>query len=153
ICEENTYEGQAPMELEAAACEAGDERGFYPALLDASPKAGTLFTIRASAIIRGLVEDARKGTPREICAARFHNSVARMALDACRYIRERTNLKVVALSGGVFANTFLLERLAGQLESEGFEVLMNARVPAGDGGVSLGQAAIAAARVQWKREE
>jgi hydrogenase maturation protein HypF len=72
--------------------------------------------------------------------------VARFTLTMCQDIRTESGLSTVALSGGVFANAFLLERLAALLESDGFEILLNALVPAGDGGVSLGQAAVAAWR-------
>jgi hydrogenase maturation protein HypF len=144
ICDQNTYHAQAPMELEARACEAENEEGYYPARTEEGPS-GTII-VPASHIVRGLVEDRMEGTPVEVCAARFHNSIARVTVEVCEELRDRTKLSSVALSGGVFANAFLLERLAPFLEAKGFEVLLNALVPAGDGGVSLGQAAVAAWR-------
>jgi hydrogenase maturation protein HypF len=82
--------------------------------------------------------------PAPVCAARFHNAIAHATLGVCEQIRKRSGLTAVALSGGVFANKFLTERLVSLLEDKGFTALLNAAVPPGDGGVSLGQAASAA---------
>ncbi len=144
ICDVNTYHSQAPIELEAEASKASDEDGHYPfrILQDGSGA----WIIHASDIICGLVMDFTGGTGAEICAARFHNSVAEATLDMCKKIRDETRISIVALSGGVFANKFLTEKVVPILEREGFEVLLNQDVPAGDGGISLGQAAIAAWR-------
>ncbi len=79
-------------------------------------------------------------------SARFHNGVARLIAEGCLRVRERTGLSTVALSGGVFQNLFLLERATGLLEKGGFTVLLHSRVPPNDGGISLGQVAVAAAR-------
>ena len=145
ICAHNSYHAQAPMELEAAAFEAEHEQGSYGAriLTDASGR----LLIQGSDIVRGLAEDFMSGTPACVCAARFHQSIAHVSADMCERVRERTGVSVVALSGGVFANAFLLGRLAPMLEERGFEVLRNVAVPAGDGGISLGQAAVAARRL------
>ena len=64
---------------------------------------------------------------------------------ACALARERTGLETVALSGGVFQNLLLLERTVAGLEASGFRVLVHGRVPPNDGGISLGQAAVAGA--------
>ncbi|HOX38528.1 MAG TPA: carbamoyltransferase HypF [Candidatus Brocadiia bacterium] len=145
ICGFNSFHAQAPMELEAKAREAKGEDGFYEAgrarLLDG------MIEVRTSDIVRGLVSDARGGAGVAVCAARFHNSIARLALDMCLEARKNTCVETVALSGGVMANACLLERLLAMLEKDGFEVLLNADVPPGDGGVSFGQAAVAA----WRR--
>jgi hydrogenase maturation protein HypF len=69
-----------------------------------------------------------------------------MIADCCGLLRERTGLGTVALSGGVFQNLLLLHNVVGLLESGGFTVLTHSRVPCNDGGVSLGQAVVAAAR-------
>jgi len=146
VCQANTFHSQAPMELEAAAARARDGSGGYPVPLMRS-KAG-LHVVSGPEIIRAMVEDFLGGSDAAECAARFHNTVADATLDVCELVRRKTGLATVVLSGGVFANAFLVERLVPLLERAGFEVLMNATVPAGDGGVSLGQAAVAAWRLR-----
>jgi hydrogenase maturation protein HypF len=145
ICDCNTFHSQAPMELEARASEAPGEEGFYPARIELSG-AEPMHVVKTGDVIRGLVQDVRRGTHAAVCAARFHNSVARFTTTVCQQVRNKSGLSTVALSGGVFANAFLLEHLVALLEHDGFEVLLNTLVPAGDGGVSLGQAAVAAWR-------
>jgi hydrogenase maturation protein HypF len=83
---------------------------------------------------------------REVIAARFHNGLAGLIAACCELLRERTGLTTAALSGGVFQNLLLLETVTGLLEARGFAVLTHSRVPCNDGGVSLGQAVVAAAR-------
>jgi hydrogenase maturation protein HypF len=79
-------------------------------------------------------------------AARFHNTIARLVVAGAVRVRETTGLTRVALSGGVFQNVLLLDRAVAGLEAEGFTVLVHRRVPPNDGGISLGQAAVATAR-------
>jgi hypothetical protein len=81
-----------------------------------------------------------------VVAARFHHGVAAAIERTCAILRSRTGLGVVALSGGVFQNLLLLDRTVTRLEGGGFRVLVHGRVPPNDGGISLGQAAVAAAR-------
>jgi hydrogenase maturation protein HypF len=81
-----------------------------------------------------------------VIAARFHHGVAASIEAGCLLLRERYGLGTVALSGGVFQNMLLLGETVGRLEARGFAVLAHSRVPCNDGGISLGQAVIAAAR-------
>jgi hydrogenase maturation protein HypF len=74
-----------------------------------------------------------------------------MIVAACQRLRDTTGLAMVALSGGVFQNLLLLERTVAWLEELGFRVLVHSRVPPNDGGISLGQAAVAAARDRARR--
>ncbi len=91
--------------------------------------------------------DIQRGVPDSQIAYRFHISIAEMLAAACIAARERTGLHSVALSGGVFQNQLLLERLVARLEAMDFRVLINRRVPPNDGGISLGQMAVAAERL------
>jgi hydrogenase maturation protein HypF len=134
------YEGQAAVELEQLA-DPG-EVGAYRAGLET----GDPFRARGSDLVRAVVADLAAGTPREIVAARFHNGVAALIEAGCLLLRERHGLEVVALSGGVFQNLLLLRGAVGRLEARGFGVLLHSRVPCNDGGISLGQAVVAAAR-------
>ncbi len=144
VCVENTYHAQAPMELEAKAAAVSGEFGYYDAGIECLDD--KTFVVLGSVLIKNMVEDKLEGTDIARCAARFHNSVASFTLDICRRIRDNYSVSTVALSGGVFANAFLLERLVQLLDESGFEVLLNSQAPCGDGGVSLGQAAVAAWR-------
>nr|WP_231333330.1 carbamoyltransferase HypF [Actinomadura graeca] len=135
-----TYEGQAAIELEQRA-DPG-ERAAYPAAVTA----GDVFTVAGSDLVAAVVDDHRAGTGVPVIAARFHNGVAALTVGAARRVRDATGLGTVALSGGVFQNMLLLERAVTGLSEAGFEVLTHHRVPPNDGGISLGQAAVATAR-------
>ena len=133
-----TYEGQAAVELEQRA--DPHERGTYPVRLgDGSP-----FTVAGADLVASVVADLRAGVAVPSIAARFHNAMAGLVVAGATRVRERTGLTTVALSGGVFQNLLLLERAVAGLEAEGFAVLVHHRVPPNDGGISLGQAAVAA---------
>jgi hydrogenase maturation protein HypF len=135
------YEGQAAVELEQRA--DPHERGTYPVRLDD----GSPFTVSGADLVAAVVADLRAGAGVPSIAARFHNAVAGLVVSGAVRLRETTGLTTVALSGGVFQNLLLLERAVAGLEAEGFGVLVHHRVPPNDGGISLGQAAIASARL------
>ena len=134
------YEGQAAIELEQ--CAAPDERAGYLATVDD----GSPVQVRGADLVRAVVADLAAGVPRPVVAARFHNGVVDAIVQVCLTLRDRTGLSVVALSGGVFQNLLLLVRSVDRLTANGFRVLTHSRVPTNDGGISLGQAAVAAAR-------
>jgi hydrogenase maturation protein HypF len=135
------YEGQAAIELEQWADPA--ERGAYPAGLSAGP--GPV-RVSGADLVRAAADDLLAGTPPAVVAARFHGGVAEAIAAVCGQLRERSGLATVALSGGVFQNRLLLGRAVDRLTAAGFGVLTHHRVPANDGGISLGQAVVAAAR-------
>ncbi|HEY7274340.1 MAG TPA: carbamoyltransferase HypF [Trebonia sp.] len=141
VRDEITYEGQAAIELEQLADPA--ETGAYPARIAAT---GAAFRASGADLIAAAVQDLGAGVPREVTAARFHNGLAALIIDGCELLRERHDLRTVALSGGVFQNLLLLGRTVADLEARGFTVLTHSRVPCNDGGISLGQAVVAAAR-------
>jgi len=134
------YEGQAAIELEQRA-EPG-ETGLYPARVAEDWP----LVIRGTDLVRAVVADVAAGVPVATVAARFHNSVVRLIAEVCGLVRDRTGLSTVALSGGVFQNVWLVERAAVELTAVGFTVLTHSRVPTNDGGISLGQVAVAGAR-------
>src|SRR6202044_3453008 len=107
---------------------------------------GGQLRVAGADLIRGVAEDVRSGVAPPVVAARFHHGVADAIARTCAILRSRTGLGVVALSGGVFQNLLLLDRTVSRLEGSGFRVLVHGRVPPNDGGISLGQAAVAAAR-------
>lgn len=134
-----TYEGQAAIELEQRA--DPNEPGAY----DAPTHDDGELVIRSGELVRGAVEDLLDGTPVPVIAARFHNGVAALVARVAVEARDRTGVERVALSGGVFQNVLLLERAVAGLERAGLDVLVHSRVPPNDGGISLGQVAVAAA--------
>ncbi|GAA3818776.1 carbamoyltransferase HypF [Sphaerisporangium flaviroseum] len=135
-----TYEGQAAIELEQLADPA--ERGAYVATVSG----GGPLVVSGADLVRAAAEDLLAGVAPALIAARFHNGVAEVIVRCCRAFRDSTGVTAVALSGGVFQNVLLLERAVDRLRAGGFRVLTHFRVPANDGGISLGQAAVAAAR-------
>jgi hydrogenase maturation protein HypF len=134
------YEGQAAVELEQLADPA--ERGSYPARIWPGPP----LQVAGADLVRAVAEDLAAGTDRSRIAARFHHGVAAVVQECCAILRDQHGLTVVALSGGVFQNLLLCHEVADRLTARGFEVLVHSRVPCNDGGISLGQAVVAAAR-------
>lgn len=136
-----SYEGQAAMELEALAADAGAPYPF-PIL------EGDVLELDARPLLRSLVADLDDGLPCAHVAARFHAALAAGIADVCERVRDVSGVATVALSGGCFQNTRLTALAADPLRRRGFEVLLHQRVPAGDGGIALGQAAVAAWRLR-----
>jgi hydrogenase maturation protein HypF len=137
------YEGQAAMELEQLADEQCMESYSWQEISDSAPS-----VIGLQSLIRAIVEDLLAGTDRLQVAARFHNSVAEMVTTVCNRLRQTTGIEQVVLGGGVFQNKFLLRRLIPLLEGKRFQVYLPHSVPVNDGGISLGQAAIANAKLR-----
>lgn len=140
----STYEGQAAMELEAIAC--SDLAESYP--IEADVDEDGTFVIDPAKVIIGLVEDVERGTPKPVLAGKFHNTMAQMILEGCRLSRQLTSIREVALSGGVFQNKILTEKALKLLEGDGFVCHLHRIVPPNDGGISLGQAVLAASKAE-----
>jgi hydrogenase maturation protein HypF len=151
VRDEVSYEGQAAIELEQLADVT--EPGAYPAAIagaDTGTGSGTTGPLRVAGadLVRAAADDMAAGTGPPVIAARFHNGVAAVIERACVALRDRHGLTVVALSGGVFQNLLLTDRVVTGLTARGFRVLVHHRVPCNDGGISLGQAVVAAAADQ-----
>ncbi len=140
-CRENDHEAQSAMRLEAAVDPA--ERGSYAVSL----LAGRPRRIDVAALFGQIAGDVRGGAAPGAVAARFHAWVGRAIVELCLGARDETGIGLVALSGGTFANAVLLRAARRDLEAHGFTVLTHDRVPPGDGGIAVGQAAVAAARL------
>ena len=95
-------------------------------------------------LIRDVVHDLRKGCRSGQIAAKFHRAVVQLLIDVAVLARKRYGSRRVVLSGGVFQNAYLLSRGIARLEKGGFAVYANEKVPMNDGGISYGQAAVAA---------
>jgi hydrogenase maturation protein HypF len=141
--EQVAFEGQAAMELEMIADESTS--GGYDFFWE--EKEDTPIRIATVPIIQGVSGDLRDGrSPAEI-SARFHNTLIDLFDALCRHLKNTTGIDRVALSGGVFQNSRLLTGLGTALEKSGFHLLTHRRVPSNDGGLSLGQAIIAAKQI------
>ncbi len=138
-----TYEGQAAIELEALAAQATGKPGAYPFGIAAGTSAQLL---DPATLWEALLEDLAAQVPTEVIAARFHRGLAEAAVRLAVELASEHGLDRVALSGGVFQNRTLFEAIAGGLRRDGLAVLSHRLVPANDGGLSLGQAVVAAAR-------
>ena len=134
VRKEITYEGQAAIELETLAdLKATDCYEF-----DVNEK-----EVTAEKVIKGAVEDLLNGVSVNQVSARFHESVAQLILRVATTTRDDFKINRAVLSGGVFQNMILTSRACQLLQAAGFEVFTHHRVPTNDGGISLGQAAIA----------
>jgi hydrogenase maturation protein HypF len=133
------YEAQAAIEFEAALDK--EEQDAYQFEIDGS-------IISAVPVIQQMVDDHRAGARLPVISARFHNGVAELVLQLATSVRDHQGLRQVALSGGVWQNMALLGRTRALLSRAGFEVLTHKQVPTNDGGVALGQAVIAARRLE-----
>jgi hydrogenase maturation protein HypF len=138
--DEVTYEGQAAIDLEH--CADPGECGRYPVEM----REGGSMTVDAGAIVRAVAEDTLAGIGAATIAARVHNTLVDVVVHVCTRLRAGGAPQSVALSGGVFQNVRLLEGCLDGLGDAGFRVLTHRRVPPNDGGISLGQVAVAAAR-------
>jgi hydrogenase maturation protein HypF len=134
----NYFEAQLPMALEAII-EGNIEEHYDFELTKNEPLQFDL-----SGMIKQLIADIQKGVAAGFISAKFHNTVAVGLLELAKAARKDKKLSTAALSGGVFCNRYLTNRLIRLLKGEGFSVLFNREVPSNDGGISLGQAAIAA---------
>ena len=135
LCQEKVFDSEAPMRLESAISAGSDKHYAFTS--------GE--TIGLGDMFRELVADLGRSEA-SVIAIKFHNTIARIILDACMKIKEERGLKRVALSGGVFQNSYLLGKTVSLLAGHGFTVFTNHKVPSNDGGISLGQLFLAAER-------
>ncbi|MBI5049963.1 MAG: carbamoyltransferase HypF [Nitrospirae bacterium] len=141
LCDRVTFEAEAAIALEAICDE--EVFDFYPVnIIDSAPR-----VVDFSPAVNSIVNDIREGLPKNIIASRFHNTISEVIGRVAERISLTGGLKKVVLSGGVFQNRFLLQRAIINLRDKGLNVYIHERVPANDGGISLGQAGIAAKRL------
>jgi hydrogenase maturation protein HypF len=124
VAQQNRFEGQAAMLFENEIGLVRTEEAYPLAGGDWGP------------LILAVMADKRAGVAVPLIAARFHNALVEWILEVAAH----AGPKQIVLSGGVFQNRYLTERAASALESRGFEVHTQQRVPPNDGGIALGQA-------------
>jgi hydrogenase maturation protein HypF len=140
---ENTnYEGQPAVELEFLADENINSSYDFEMIKERGK-----FIIHPELMIKGVVGDLIEQEKKSTISAKFHNTMAQVINQVCLKLRGEHNLNDVCLSGGVFQNMFLLEGAFELLTRNGFKVYTHNKIPPNDGGISLGQAAVANQRI------
>jgi hydrogenase maturation protein HypF len=144
-----SFEGQAAAELEMLLEPGDHDTGSYPFEITRSDTHPWLLPVKP--IITSIIHDILAGREAHTISRRFHNTLVALFTKVCSDIREIKNINRVVLSGGVFQNLDLLQRLKTNLESNSFTVYAQQQVPSNDGGISLGQAL--AGRAMWEKQQ
>lgn len=135
------YEGQAAMEFESIIESDSSHYDYSISNTDG-------YVVDTSNILKQLYSDYLKGSSKGKISARFHNTIVEFTVDIAVRLREDYGINIVVLSGGSFQNKYLLENITERLLKNGFSVYSNSIVPCNDGGIALGQAAIANYRLE-----
>jgi hydrogenase maturation protein HypF len=158
-----TYEGQAAIELEMMSAAGAQPYPFVieesevapaPARRPVPGKTGgapTATVVRLAPLLAAVMDDVEAGREPGYVGSRLHATISALTLELSRRVRAATGLRVAALTGGVFQNRLLCDLCEDALEADGFEVLSAGLVPVNDGGVALGQAAVAGYTVLHRR--
>ena len=148
VAQQSTFEAEAAMRLEALASSAGDPSWFDVVDIGHGGDPVVLDTV---ALVRTLFRERQRGRAVEELAAMFHESLARGIAAVCVRLAAECGVNRIALSGGVFQNALLLSRVEHLLRERDRFVYTNQQVPANDGGISLGQALVAASQTREVR--
>jgi len=152
IRQQVNYEAQAAIELEMAMTSSEvaspEENTAYPMKLlpELVPEDGR-WIVSTRPLFEALLDDLGRNLPVGAISRRFHNGLVEGFVQLATLLQKKTTLNRVCLSGGTFHNIYLSERLEARLSEAGFEVFTQKEVPSGDGGLSLGQALVAAAKL------
>ncbi|HBA54493.1 MAG TPA: carbamoyltransferase HypF [Syntrophorhabdus aromaticivorans] len=146
VCSENTYEGQAAIEL-------GELVAHMPAVSTHDPYDYEIGdgAILPGGILNGIIRDHLRGIPASTISARFHQTLVAVICDLAERAFSQTGVRQVVLSGGTWQNTYLFRAAKSALNARGFDVLYHRHVPANDGGIALGQAM--AAHWRWRKKQ
>lgn len=152
ICrEECSYEGQAAIEMEALAntiiLDNKEKLNYYFHFVVSD----SIYHIDSYPMWQALLNDLLQHTPQAVIAAKFHTSLANAIVEMVDNLRQKNDIHQVVLTGGVFQNSLLLNQVTERLQALGSNVLTHSLVPPNDGGLSLGQAVIAAAKVKTQK--
>jgi hydrogenase maturation protein HypF len=142
----NHFEAQLPIALESIADPAIDSA--YQFTLFETVEGPVQLDLTLT--MKQFIADIQAGVVVSTISAKFHNAIADALVALAQKARKAADINTVALSGGVFCNRFLTNRLITSLKHNNFLVLLNRHVPANDGGIALGQAAIAAHKKSQK---
>lgn len=135
-CKNATYHAEAPMRLEALA--ENKETEFYGYEINE--------VVSFKRTFENMISDLKLGIDKSIISSRFHNTIVELIVDMSNKVKEEKGLNKIVLSGGTFQNRIILEKAENKLNNSGFEVFTQSEIPSNDGGIALGQLAIAAKR-------
>jgi hydrogenase maturation protein HypF len=135
LCTESGFDAEAPMKLESFVDPRIEDEYNFEMRQD---------QINFNPVFRQIIEDMQMKDSTWMIATKFHNTVARVVTFIARQVSDEKGINKVVLSGGTFQNKYLSETTARWLGDLNFEVYQNKFVPANDGGIALGQLAIAA---------
>ncbi|BAZ13351.1 hydrogenase maturation protein HypF [Calothrix sp. NIES-4071] len=145
ICRDTcSYEGQAAIEMEALIDENNKESLSYSFEIE---KSNNISYIDSSYMWIQLLDDLQQNIPKQVIAAKFHQGLINIIVQMVSHLRQEYEFNQIALTGGVFQNAILLKQLECKLATFDTKVITHSLVPCNDGGISLGQAVIAAARL------
>ncbi len=139
VCKTITFEGQAAIELEMCSTATGKGRAYAYAL----EEQGGMLQVRVRPLLESILNDIDSGVPVQEIGLAFHETIARMIREVANRVSAQTGIRRVALSGGCFQNRLLVRKTLSLLRDTGLDPLVHRQVPCNDGGISLGQAAIA----------
>ena len=144
IRSEVEYEGQAAIELEKAISRQPSAFSRKKRYNFKSKNEDGVIVIDWKPVIKGIVSDLQNKKTKAEISLKFHNAVCYMIKDVCVILRKKYKITKVCMSGGVFQNKYLAKHTKPLLEEQGFKVYLHKRLPAHDGNIALGQAAIVA---------
>ena len=136
LCTHSSFHAEAPMRLEAAIEQNIDESYNF--------KIGENISMKKTFI--EIIEDLKNNIPASKISAKFHNTIINIIFAVVFETSEKYKINKVVFSGGSFQNRYILERIEKLLTAKGFEVFSHSKIPSNDGGIALGQLAIAAKR-------
>lgn len=137
VCDISTHQSEAPMRLEQLA--NFEQSARYPVIKEEG-------VIVCRSLWDGILNDLAIGLPTDEIAARFHNTMAYLLLDEAKYFMKQTGASEVVISGGCFQNKRLTEQLQQLFASAHIPLYIPCQIPCNDGGIAVGQMAVAAAR-------
>ncbi len=135
VCKTATYHAEPPMRLESVAT---DTSASYPF------GSGEIISMKST--FEGILNDLEQQVDIGIISGKFHNTIVHIIADRVLRISKLTGIKKVVLSGGSFQNRILLKKVEDMLRDSTFAVFTQSSIPSNDGGIALGQLAVAAKR-------
>lgn len=139
LCHSSTFEGEGAILLESILKSTTLNEGYKFNIEDVNG----IYVMSPLQIIEAILNDMKLNIPSEEISLRFHSTIVKYIIKMCEILRLDYNINVVALSGGVFQNNFILNNTYTELKNKGFKVLTHKNIPTNDGGISVGQLVIA----------